>query len=71
MVTWLNAQVFVFVDDEGEMRVFDPSTLTVMETTEIRSLGLVYHSYFTKDADSGVDDAAFHHSITVGCNRNR
>ena len=59
-VTWLNAQVFVFVDDEGEMRVFDPSTLTIMETTEIRSLGLVFHSYFT---ESGSDEAAFHHSI--------
>jgi hypothetical protein len=66
LITYLNPQVFVFVDDQANLRVFDPSTFSIMETTEIRSLGLVFHSFFNEsegaDSDGG---AAFHHSITL------
>ena len=46
LITYLNPQVFVFVDVDKQLYVFDPSTFSVMETTEIHSLGLVYHSFF-------------------------
>ena len=70
LVTWLNPQVFVFIDTEWQMRVFDPTRLEVMESTEMRSLGLVSHNYFSANSeedggDGGEEeDASFHHSIT-------
>ena len=45
LITWLNPQVFVFVDDEWNMYVFDPSRLEVMETRDHKAR-LVSHAYF-------------------------
>ena len=60
LITYLNPQVFVFVDVDKTMRVFDPSTFAVMETTEIRSLGLVFHSFFLQlgSSDRGMTASA-------------
>lgn len=53
---WLGQRVIVFLNVKDQLRVFDPFTLEEIETMDIKSLGLVYHTRFAK-ADS------FHHSF--------
>lgn len=53
---WLGQRVIVFLNVKDQLRVFDPFTVEEIETMDVKALGLVYHSRFTK-ADS------FHHSF--------
>ena len=48
--------MIVFLNVKDQLRVFDPFTVEEIETMDVKALGLVYHSRFTK-ADS------FHHSF--------
>lgn len=53
---WLGQRVIVFLNVKDQLRVFDPFNVEEIETMDIKSLGLVYHTRFT-NSDS------FHHSF--------
>jgi hypothetical protein len=60
-IEWLGEEALVFTNNRDEVRVLDPFSLEELETVDVRSLGLVYHSFSLHP--SGTVEPAYHNSF--------
>ncbi|KAJ3333381.1 Vacuolar protein sorting-associated protein 8, partial [Blyttiomyces sp. JEL0837] len=64
-VHWLNDQIIAFLTNMEVLTTFDTTTMKVLETSDMKSRGIICHNYFGQSPppDSAPHEMAFYHSV--------